>query len=126
MKPVPPSQYILAKQAGYDRQKPHLQYDLPDPNIHRFVLRVLLVKAEREMTYSEKRCFRVFLKYMVCIPFGLSEELITECEEVGIEYGNKEMILMLIMIEMRYVIYRRIFSLFIITAKLIQSWNALK
>ena len=73
---------MLMKEKGFDRFESHLQFDLPDPNIHRFVLRSLIAGAQHAMAYADMRRFRVFLKFMVCIPFELPEHWIHECEEV--------------------------------------------
>ena len=64
-------------------RSPQMRFHLPVENIHRFVLRILLASAKRSLAYTDLKRFRVFLKYLVCSMFQLSEDIIDQCEKVG-------------------------------------------
>ena len=76
-----PSLYAKAKQEGFDMRPAHMEFNLPDPLIHRCVLRILLAGAKRSLSYAEVKRLRVVLRFLVCMFFHLDETIISECEE---------------------------------------------
>ena len=53
VKDIPPSQYILLKERGYDSMQPHLSYPCSNQLIHKMVVRILLVGARKSLPYSD-------------------------------------------------------------------------
>lgn len=83
-----PSLYAKAKKEGFDIRPAHMEFRLPNPLIHRCVLRILLAGAKRSLSYTEVKRLRMFLRYMVCVFFHLDEGIIGECEEAWVLQWN--------------------------------------